>query len=433
MKKYNKYKPSNFRYINSIPIHWFEKRAKFIFREIDERSLHGNEELLSVSHYTGVTPRSEKNVNMFLAESYKGSKLCKKHDLVINIMWAWMGALGVSFYDGIVSNGYGVYRFINKGLYNPKYIDYLLRTKKYVGEYIRRSKGIHSSRWRLYTDNFFNIYIISPPLKEQTAIVSFLDHKIGQIDTFINKKQTQIDLFKEYRTAIINEAVTKGLNPNVKMKDSGIEWLGEIPEHWNVTKLKYFSEIINGSTPKSGISEYWNGDIVWLTPDDLGKLNCKRISDSARKITEQGLNSCGTTVTPPNSIIFSTRAPIGHIGISDIPSCTNQGCKTIVPNHCSCDTHYVYYSLYGQKEILQSLGQGSTFTELPSQKLKNFKIPFSPPQEQKLISNSLNQKTNQIDTSIEKLEKQIQLLQQYRTSLISEVVTGKIDVRDEVQ
>ena len=157
-------------------------------------------------------------------------------------------------------------------------------------------------------------------------------------------------------------------------KDSGIEWIGEIPDHWEVKKLKLFSKIVNGSTPKSGISKYWDGDIVWYTPDDLGKLNGKRINDSIRKITKKGFNSCGTTITPTHSIVLSTRAPIGHIGISDVQSCTNQGCKTVVPFFDLCDFNYVYYLLYSQKEILQSLGQGSTFTELQSQKLKDYNL-----------------------------------------------------------
>jgi type I restriction enzyme S subunit len=112
-------------------------------------------------------------------------------------------------------------------------------------------------------------------------------------------------------------------------KDSGVDWIGEIPEHWSMRKLKYLSEIVNGSTPKSGVSEYWDGDLVWITPNDLGRLNGNKISDSLKKITELGLNSCGTTLTPKGSIILSTRAPIGHISITETETCTNQGCKTI--------------------------------------------------------------------------------------------------------
>ena len=127
-----------------------------------------------------------------------------------------------------------------------------------------------------------------------------------------------------------------------KYKDSGIEWIGEIPEHWEVKNLKWFSKIVNGSTPKSGKGEYWGGEIVWVTPNDLGKLNGNLITDSLKKITQHGLNSCGTTLTPKNSIILSTRAPIGHIGITDILTCTNQGCKTIVHDSSKCDNKFLF-------------------------------------------------------------------------------------------
>jgi type I restriction enzyme, S subunit len=146
MQRYPAYKDSLFDWLGKIPSHWEEKRAKWYFDKVDERSETGDEELLSVSHITGVTPRSEKNVTMFQAESYVGHKLCKVGDLVINTMWAWMAALGVSQYDGIVSTAYGVYRPKSKDIFDSRYLDYLLRTKGYAGEYLCRSKGIWTSR-----------------------------------------------------------------------------------------------------------------------------------------------------------------------------------------------------------------------------------------------------------------------------------------------
>jgi type I restriction enzyme, S subunit len=195
----------------SIPEHWKEIRAKNVFFESQDKA-KGDEELLSVSHYTGVTPRSEKNVYMFLAESYEGYKLCKKDDLVINTMWAWMGALGISEYDGIVSSGYGVYRFKNKNTFIPMYLNYLLRTPGYVGEYIKRSKGIHSSRWRLYPDEFFQITIICPPIEEQMDIVVYIQRETHKIDQSVARLGKEIDLLKEYRTALISEVVTGKLD-----------------------------------------------------------------------------------------------------------------------------------------------------------------------------------------------------------------------------
>jgi len=214
------------------------------------------------------------------------------------------------------------------------------------------------------------------------------------------------------------------MTPYPAYKASGIEWLGDIPAHWEVKKLKHFSEIINGSTPQTGNTEYWDeGEIVWLTPNDLGKLDGKRIDNSSRRITEKGLNSCGTSLTPPNSIVLSTRAPIGHIAITTISSCTNQGCRTIVSELTLCDVNYVYYLLYSQKEELQSLGQGSTFTELSGQNLGNFRIPFPSLSEQRAIATYLDHKTSLIDTYLAKKQQQIDRLQAYRTALINQAVT----------
>jgi len=208
-----------------------------------------------------------------------------------------------------------------------------------------------------------------------------------------------------------------------KYKDSWIEWIGEVPEHWEVKKLKYFSKIVNGSTPQSGNGEYWGGEIVWVTPNDLGKLNGNRITDSLKKITQRGLNSCGTTLTPKNSIILSTRAPIGHIGITDIVTCTNQGCKTIVHDSSKCDNKFLFYYLFSSKNTLQSLGQGSTFIELSSQNLKDFQNPVPLFHEQQAIATYLDRKTHQIDTFIEKKQKLIALLKEQRAAIINHAVT----------
>jgi type I restriction enzyme S subunit len=211
-------------------------------------------------------------------------------------------------------------------------------------------------------------------------------------------------------------------------KKSGIDWLGNVPKHWEILRLKRFSSIVNGSTPKSSTAEYWDGDIVWVTPVDLGGLKGgKVIADSARKITKTGLNNCGASITPGGSIILSTRAPIGHLAITGIETCTNQGCKTIVPNQNQVSNSYLYYYLFVFKEILQSLGQGSTFVELSGQNLKDFVTAFPPFHEQQTIKEFLDSKIVQIDTLIANKQHQIELLQEYRTALINQAVTKGLD------
>ena len=201
-------KPSGVEWIGEIPIHWEVRRNKRVFHERDDRSVTGEEELLTVSHITGVSPRSEKkNVGMFLAENMEGYKHCSVGNLVINTMWAWMGALGISKFDGIVSPSYNVYE-LKSSEYLPRYYNYLYRTPNHVNEIIRWSKGIWSSRWRLYPDAFFNMFTITPTFREQTQIANFLDHKTEQIDELISTEQQKIKLLKEYRQSLISEAVT---------------------------------------------------------------------------------------------------------------------------------------------------------------------------------------------------------------------------------
>ncbi len=201
-------KDSGIEWLGEIPAHWNILKAKYIFKEIDEHSKTGKEELLSVSHITGVTPRSEKNVYMFMAEDYSGSKLCKKDDLVINIMWAWMGALGISDRTGIVSPSYCVYRQKKTGIFNSWYLENLLRSVEYIAEYNRRSTGLHSSRLRLYTHMFFDMEIAIPPIEEQNEIEQTVKSKTAKIDQAIEKAEKEIILVKEYLQSLIYHVVT---------------------------------------------------------------------------------------------------------------------------------------------------------------------------------------------------------------------------------
>ncbi|MDD2660436.1 MAG: restriction endonuclease subunit S [Methylococcales bacterium] len=198
---------SGVEWIGEIPAHWEIKRAKYLFKEIDERSVSGDEELLSVSHMTGVTPRSEKNVTMFMAEDYSGSKTCQNGDLVFNIMWAWMGALGVSDRTGIVSSSYGVFRQL-KNMFNPNYLEFLLKTTGYIEHYNKVSTGLHSSRLRFYSHMFFNMELGFPSKDEQDEIVTHIETQSAKIDQAISIQQQQIGKLKEYKATLINSAVT---------------------------------------------------------------------------------------------------------------------------------------------------------------------------------------------------------------------------------
>ena len=205
---YPAYKPSGVEWLGDVPAHWELRPAKWYFREVDDRSETGSEELLSVSHITGVTPRSEKNVTMFKAESNVGHKLCRPGDLVINTMWAWMAALGVARQVGIVSPSYAVYRPRPSSRLLGDYADLLLHTTTYKNEYICRSTGIRSSRLRLYPEEFLRIKLLCPSLEEQRAIVEFASKKSSNARRSIDLTHSELSLLREYRTRLIADVVT---------------------------------------------------------------------------------------------------------------------------------------------------------------------------------------------------------------------------------
>ncbi len=206
-----------------------------------------------------------------------------------------------------------------------------------------------------------------------------------------------------------------------KYKPSGVEWLGDVPVHWEVKQTRHIFKIYSGSTPKSGEDLFWDGDIVWFTPEDLGNNQQKNISESRRKITKEGYKSCGTSLAKSNSVVLSTRAPIGHIALSTVSACCNQGCRILEPENGNTD--YWYYTMVSAKPIVQSLGQGSTFMELPRQSFASFNLPFPSSEEQQAIAAFLDRETKHIEALIAKKKKLLSLLAEQRTALISRAVT----------
>jgi len=222
------------------------------------------------------------------------------------------------------------------------------------------------------------------------------------------------------------KAKSRRFRPYPKYKDSGVEWLGAIPEHWQGRSLKRVFSVINGSTPQSGIPQFWEGKIAWVTPEDLGELEGAEILDTQRHITEQGYRSCGTSLVPAGSLVLSTRAPIGYLGIASVALCTNQGCRSLVFRR-QAERKYFYYELLTAKAELESLGQGSTFKELSRDTLEQVVIAEPPRDEQASIATFLDRETAKIDALIEKKERLIELLQEKRTALITQTVTKGLD------
>lgn len=201
------YQPVKMLYVDTIPEHWECKRGKFLFAEHDIRSTDGKEELLSVSHITGVTPRSQKNITMFKAESLVNYKICRKNDIAANTMWMWQGAIAVSSYHGVISPSYNTYHQIDNA-YDSAYLDYMLRSKPLVDEYYVRSTGIRKSRLRLYPEQLLDMFFPVPPVEEQKRIAAVIAEKTQAANDFIAAIEKQIEKINEFRVRMISDVVT---------------------------------------------------------------------------------------------------------------------------------------------------------------------------------------------------------------------------------
>ena len=209
-------------------------------------------------------------------------------------------------------------------------------------------------------------------------------------------------------------------------KPSGVEWVDVVPIHWHVRRISTLANILNGSTPSTGIPEYWNGGIIWITPEDLGRLEGRLITGGARRITVEGYESCGTTLAPAGSIAISTRAPIGHLGILASGACVNQGCRLLSLNG-DVQSEYLYYALLTSRPYLQSHGEGSTFTELSRMKLSGFRVPLPPLAEQTAIVRYLDRADSRIQRYVSAKERLIELLTEQKQCIVNQAVTRGLD------
>jgi len=213
-------------------------------------------------------------------------------------------------------------------------------------------------------------------------------------------------------------------------KPSGINWIGEVPIDWKTLRIKNVASIVNGSTPSSSVEEYWDGDIIWATPGDFNKFD-KIIDDSESKITEAGYKSCGTSMVPVGSVVITTRAPIGNVLIAGKELCTNQGCKSLVPNRI--ESRFLYYIISISSIELNILGQGTTFLELSKESLGTFKLPLPKYDEQLAIANYLDDQTQKIDQLIANKKAQVEKLKELRQIEINNAVTKGLNPNTEMK
>jgi len=432
--KYPAYKPSGVEWLGEIPEHWEIRKIKYLFKEINERSLKGDEDLLSVSQYTGVTLKSDKVEEGDLltnASTLEGYKKVYKGDLVSNIMLAWNGSLGFSPYNGITSPAYSIYRLSEDNI--TGYFHYLLRTEKYKSEFKRNSSGVIESRLRLYTDDFFKISSILPPKEEQTAIANFLDTKTAQIDRAIAQKEKLIALLKERKQIVIQQAVTKGMDKNAKMKYSGVEWIGEIPEEWEVKRLKnILNEPLMYGANESGIE--YNPDLPrYIRITDFssnGTLNEEKKLSLPFEVGKKYLLDDG-------DILFArSGATVGksyqfRFSMSKEKYCSFAGYLIKAsPNESVILSNFLnYYTSSGSFENWKnSIFNKATIENIGADKYAELRIPIPSIREQTAIVTYIETQSAKIDKAIGLQEQQIEKLKEYKAVLVDGAVTGKIKI-----
>ena len=430
---YPAYKDSGVEWLGDVPSDWLLKRFKQVFSERGERSLDGSEELMSVSAYFGVKPRAEtldEGDHLSRAESLEGYKICRVNDLVMNIMLAWNRGLGFAWQDGIVSPAYSVFHVIDGSI--PKYLDYLVRSDEMTRYFKAYSAGVIDSRLRLYPETFGRLYVAIPSSAEQTQIARFLDHETARIDALIEEQQRLIELLKEKRQAVISHAVTKGLDPTVPMKDSGVEWLGEVPAHWSVGNIKYFLEAIGDVDhymPQSvdkGIPYVMTGDLMELA-SDIQFEECKQVA------YDDYLKLSGRIKTSKGDVVMARYATIGSVSYVDIDTefLVSYSCVTIKPDLSRVLGIYLFYYFKSDSFLNGIRAQTNTNTQdnVGVGDIKSLKIVLPPAAEQMEIVDYLQSELERLDAISEVSLSTISLAREKRSALISAAVTGKIDVR----
>ncbi|HEF3536808.1 TPA: restriction endonuclease subunit S [Campylobacter upsaliensis] len=425
------YKPSGIKWLGEIPQSWEIKPLQAIFNQRNEQNNNLEfQTILSLVKDVGVIPYEEKgNVGNKAKDDLQGYKIARVNDLVLNKMNAVIGSLGVSKYDGLVSPIYLVL-YIENPNYLIAYYSYLFQTKS-IQKFLRKfAYGIMEIRESIDYLEFKKMFLPTPPLQEQKEIAEFLDSKCEKIQNYIDKKQKLITLLQEKKQALINEAVTKGLNPNIESKNSGIEYLGLIPHHWEVRSVATLGKFFKGSNiskndlQDSGVSVVLYGDIYTKYEIKTKQFQSK-IAESFAKDKTQILfgdllfSGSGETKEDIGKCICYLGNEKAYVG-GDVIVLRQMGQDSLFLSYV-LNSDYIKY----QKAVIS---KGEIIIHIYASNLRDLKIPLPPLQEQKQIANFLDKKCEKINSVIEKTKKQIELVKEYKNTLINEAVCGRIDL-----
>ena len=426
LQPYTNYKESTSQWLAFVPSHWEIKNLRTLIRPRNERN-RVDLPLLSVAREKGVFVRSltdaSENHNV-IPEDLSNYKVARAGSLVINKMKAWQGSMGIAPVDGIVSPAYFVYDF---AIADRAFGQALLRSKPYVAHFAQASDGVRVGQWDLSISGMRNIPVLLPPPAEQTAIVRFLAWTNGRLVRAIRAKRKVIELLNEQKQAIVNLAVTRGLNPNVSLKPSGVPWLGNIPEHWSLKRFKFLAGINSGQVdPRK--AEYRN--LVLIAPNHIQSGSGRLLHQETAM--EQGADS-GKYLVRRGQIIYSKIRPnLRKATIAPCDCLCSADMYPIAPTSGELSTAYLLLLLLSQAftKFAVDTSMRVAMPKVNREALTNCLMWYPSANEQSMIIDYIARKCAPIDTNIDRAEREIALIQEYRGRLIADVVTGKLDVRE---
>lgn len=430
---YPEYIDSGAQWLGEIPAKWSLFDGKRLFKNRRELSLASDEQLAASQKY-GVVPQSlmmklNDSKVMLALKGTSSFRHVEKDDFVISLR-SFEGGIEHSKYVGCVSPAYTVLSATKDIV--PSFYRYLFKSKPYIAALQSTTDSLRDGK-SIAFDQFGAIPLVVPKSNEQEHIANFLDHETAKIDTLIEKQQQLIKLLKEKRQAVISHAVIKGLNSNVPMRDSGVEWLGEVPEHWEMVPLKYLCDFSGGGTPSKDNLSYWiGGDIPWVSPKDMKTF---WVSETQDRLTERAVEESSTNFVEAGALLMVVRSGILQrtipIAINAVKVTLNQDMKALKFNK-RMDAEYAANYILGNVSslLLEWSKEGATVESIEQEYLSGSLIPVPPRDEQNSINEGLKERMAVFQGLESQAAKGIALLQERRTALISAAVTGKIDVRN---
>ena len=423
MERYSSYKDSGVSWIGDIPEHWEVKQLRSFLTLFSEKG-HGDAQLLSVTREQGVIERDkedqEENHN-FVPDDLSGYKYIEKGDFAINKMKAWQGSYAVSEYNGIVSPAYFTCKL--KGV-NKDFFSKAIRSKVYVPFFTQYSKGIRVGQWDLNPNALKSIPFFLPTPDEQSVIVKYIDDKTSKIDAYVADKEKEIELLQELKQKTIADAVTKGLNPDAKMKDSGISWIGEIPEHWETYRFAIIckSKSICNCEEEELLSVYLDRGVIRFSDDSSKRTNPTSKDLSKYQLVEEG-----------DFVLNNQQAWRGSVGVSRYRGIVSPAyfifeLSSIINRNFA---NYMFRSsAYVSYYYICSKGIGSIQRNLDWNSLKQQKMAIPPLDEQRAIVSYIEEKCQKIDSLTTELQSEIDYLKEYKQRLIADCVTGQVNVQN---